>query len=451
MKSGCLRVRLMSSQKRRVIIMGAAGRDFHNFNVCFRDDPNYEVVAFTAAQIPGIAMRTYPSILSGSAYPNGIPICPEHDIVKIIEDGHVEEVVLAYSDLSYSEVMRKASLALTCGADFRLMSPEATMLTSKLPVVSICAVRTGAGKSTVTRKVCSLAKELGIRFSVVRHPMPYGVLSKQIVQRFTSYGDLDRNDCTIEEREEYEPHMDAGNTVYAGVDYGKILTEAQKDVDIILWDGGNNDLPFYKPRIHIVVADPHRPGDEMQYYPSEINVRMADAVIINKVDTARQDDVETVEKNIRSLNPKADIMRVNSSISVENSELIKGKRVLVVEDGPTVTHGEMYWSVGALAACKHEASEIVDPRPYAVGSIKKAFDDYPHLKNVLPAMGYNLSQIKDLGETIRRVPCDLVIIGTSINLKRLIGFFQPAVRVRYEIESPDFESWMRKRLARLLG
>jgi predicted GTPase len=426
--------------------MGAAGRDFHNFNVYFRHNVNHHVVGFTAAQIPGIARRIYPPSLSGSAYPNGILICPEDDLPRMIEDKQVEEVILAYSDLSYSEVMHKASVVLGCGADFRLMNPWATMLKSKLPVVSVCAARTGAGKSTVTRRICSVAKTLGIRFSVIRHPMPYGELSKQVAQRFRSYEDLEGYNCTIEEREEYEPHIDAGNTVFAGVDYEKILTEAEKDVDMIVWDGGNNDLPFYEPTIHIVVVDPHRPGDELLYYPSEINLRMADAIVINKVDTAPQGDVETVEKNIRSVNQRAEIFRVASSISVEDAGLIEGKRVLVVEDGPTVTHGNMPSSVGAIAAKKFGAREMVNPRPYAVGSIKRAFDKYPHLSKVLPAMGYNNSQINDLRETIRQAECDSVVVGTSINLKRLIGFAQPSVRVRYEIESPRFESWILNRL-----
>ena len=440
---------ILASERRKVVIMGAAGRDFHNFNVYFRDNPNYEVVAFTAAQIPGIEMRTYPNMLSGPLYPNGVPIRPEHDLPTIVEDKNVDEVVLAYSDLSYSDVMHKASLALRHGANFVLMNPKVTMVKSKLPVVSICAVRTGAGKSTVTRKICSVAKGLGLRFSVVRHPMPYGQLSKQVAQRFRTYEDLDRYNCTIEEREEYEPHIDAGNTVYAGVDYARVLAEAEKDVDMIFWDGGNNDLPFYAPTIHVVVADPHRAGDELLYYPSEVNLRMADAVVINKVDSARKSDVETVEKNVRSLNPKVQVFKATSSISVENADSIKGKRVLVVEDGPTVTHGERLWSAGALAACNHGAGEIIDPRPYAVGTIKDAFEKYPRLKSILPAMGYNVSQINDLRETIKRIPCDLVIVGTSINLKRLIGFAQPAVRVRYEIESPDFELWIQGRLASL--
>ncbi len=429
--------------------MGAAGRDFHNFNMCFKANAQYEVVAFTAAQIPGIAMRMYPPALSGSDYPEGIPICPEQDLARIIEDKQVQEVVLAYSDLPYSEVMHKASLVLKYGADFRLISPKFTMLKTNVPVVSVCAVRTGAGKSTVTRKACAIAKSLKLRFSVIRHPMPYGDLAKQVVQRFRTYEDLDVQDCTIEEREEYEPHIDAGNTVYAGVDYAKVLSEAREDVDMIFWDGGNNDLPFYEPSLHIVVADPHRPGDELLYYPSEINLRMADAVVINKVDTAQQKDVETVERNVKNLDSKIDIFKATSSISVDNEELIKDKRVLVVEDGPTVTHGEMQWSAGSLAACKYQAAEIVDPRPYAVGSIKKAFDDYPHMRNVLPAMGYSNSQIMDLGETMKRTPCDLVIVGTSINLKRLVGFVQPAVRVRYEIQSPKFESWLQSQLRNL--
>jgi len=429
--------------------MGAAGRDFHDFNVYFREKEDHEVVAFTAAQIPGIARRVYPTALSGPAYPNGIPIWPEEDLENMIEDKHVEEVVLAYSDLSYLEVMHKASLALRSGADFRLISPRATMLKSRLPVVSVCAVRTGAGKSTVTRKVCSLARNLGIKFSIVRHPMPYGELSQQVVQRFATYEDLDRYNCTIEEREEYEPHLYAGNTVYAGVDYGKVLEEAEKNVEVIFWDGGNNDLPFYEPRVHIVVADPHRPGDELLYYPSETNVRMADAIVINKVDTAWPCDVETVERNVRGLNRKASIFRAASSIEVEKAESIRGKRVLVVEDGPTVTHGEMRSSVGAIAAAKFGAAEVVDPRPYAVGSVKRAFEKYPHLSNILPAMGYDGSQIKDLRETVERVECDLVIVGTPINLKRIIDLPKPFLRVRYEIKSPEFELWVQDRLKTL--
>jgi len=426
--------------------MGAAGRDFHNFNVYFRENPEYDVVGFTAAQIPGIARRIYPSSLSGLAYPNGIPICPEEDLANMIEDKHAEEVVLAYSDLSYTEVMHKASLALYCGADFTLINPEVTMLKSNLPVVSVCAVRTGAGKSTVTRKICSVAKDIGLKFSAVRHPMPYGELSRQVVQSFRAYEDLGKYNCTIEEREEYEPHIEAGNVVYAGIDYGKILVEAERDADMIVWDGGNNDLPFYKPTIHVVVADPHRPGDELLYYPSEINLKMANAVIINKVDTALPSDIETVEKNIRSLNSNAEIFRAASTISVENAGLIRGKRVLVIEDGPTVTHGKMRSSAGAIAATKFDAREIVDPHPYVVGSIKRTFEKYPHLSNVLPAMGYNESQINDLRETIKRIPCDTVIVGTPINLKRLIEFTQPSVRVRYEIDSPEFTSWIQSRL-----
>jgi len=440
---------LTLTERRKVVIMGAAGRDFHNFNMFYRDNKAFEVVAFTAAQIPGIGRRIYPPVLSGPIYPDGIPICLEDDLPGIIEDRHVDEVVLAYSDLSYLDIMHKASVVVESGADFRLMNRNATMLKSKLPVISVCAVRTGAGKSTVTRRICFAAKNLGRKFSVVRHPMPYGQLSKQIVQKFSTYEDLDKNDCTIEEREEYEPHIEAGNTVYSGVDYGMILTEAEKDVDMIIWDGGNNDLPFYAPTIHIVVADPHRAGDELLYYPSEVNVRMADAVVINKVDSARADDVRTIEKNVRRINEKVIVFKVSSSISVEKSELIRNKRVLVVEDGPTVTHGKMSSSVGALAASKYGAAEMVDPRPYAVGSVKKIYEDYPHLARVLPATGYGDSQVKDLRETIKRVECDLVIVGTPINLKRLIGFPQPAVRVRYEIDSPEFDSWIRTRISGL--
>ncbi len=433
---------MMPSGKIKAILMGAAGRDFHNFNVYFRDNPSYEVVAFTASQIPGIEKRVYPSQLSGNRYPNGIPIYPEEELPELIRKHDVDEVILAYSDLSYEEVMHKASIVAAGGADFRLMGPKTTMLQAKRPVVSICAVRTGAGKSTVARRVCRILKKRGKRIVVIRHPMPYGELAKQISQRFESYQDLDEQECTVEEREEYEPHIDAGNVVYAGVDYEKILREAEKEADIIVWDGGNNDIPFYKPDLHIVVTDPHRAGHELAYYPGETNLRMADAVVINKVDTASPDNVQKVTENIRSVNPKALIIRASSSIVVDEPSQIRGKKVLVVEDGPTVTHGGMEFSVGAIAARKFEAKEMVDPRPYVVGSIKSTFKKYPHLGAVLPAMGYGKKQIRELEETINAINCDTVVLGTPIDLRRIMQIRKPAVRVAYEIQEigkPDLE------------
>ena len=428
--------------RRKAIIMGAAGRDFHNFNVYFRGDPSYEVVAFTASQIPGIEKRIYPPELSGNQYPRGISIYPEEELPELIREHDVDEVVLAYSDLSYQEVMNKASIATAAGADFRLMGPKTTMLQAKRPVVSICAVRTGAGKSTVARKVCRILKKRGRRIVVIRHPMPYGDLSKQISQRFESYEDLDKQECTIEEREEYEPHIDAGNVVYAGVDYEKILREAEKEADIIVWDGGNNDIPFYKPDLHIVVADPHRAGHELAYYPGETNLRMADAVLINKVDTASPENVEKVMRNTRLVNPKASIIRASSSIVVDKPSQIRAKKVLVVEDGPTVTHGGMEFSVGAIAAGRFGAKEMVDPRPYAVGSIRNTFRKYPHLGLVLPAMGYGKRQTRELEETINATHCDAVVLGTPIDLRRIMEIRKPAVRVGYEIQEigePDLE------------
>ena len=428
--------------KRKAIIMGAAGRDFHNFNVYFRDNPSYEVVAFTASQIPGIEKRIYPPELSGNRYPRGISIYPEEELPELIREHDVDEVILAYSDLSYQEVMNKASIVTAAGADFKLMGPKTTMLQAKSPVISICAVRTGAGKSTVARKVCRILKKRGRRIVVVRHPMPYGDLSRQISQRFESYEDLDKQECTIEEREEYEPHIDAGNVVYAGVDYEKILREAEKEADIIVWDGGNNDIPFYKPDLHIVVADPHRAGHELAYYPGETNLRMADAVLINKVDTATPDNVEKVTRNIQSVNPRALIIRASSSIVVDEPSQLRAKKVLVVEDGPTVTHGGMEFSVGAIAARTFGAKETVDPRPYAVGSIRSTFKKYPHLGQVLPAMGYGKRQIRELEETINATNCDTVVLGTPIDLRRIMQIRKPAVRVGYEIQEigkPDLE------------
>lgn len=417
----------------RTVIMGAAGRDFHNFNVYFRENPDYEVVAFTATQIPGIEGRTYPTTLSGSRYPNGIPILPEEDLPKLIKERSIELVVLAYSDLSYADVMHKASIVLACGADFRLMGPKTTWLKSKLPVVSVCAVRTGAGKSTVSRSVSRSLKKLFGRVVVIRHPMPYGTLEKEVCERFATYEDMARYECTIEEREEYEPHIDIGNIVYAGVDYEKILREAEKEADVILWDGGNNDLPFYKPDLQIVVVDPHRPGDEIGYYPGEANLRMADVVVINKVDTASAKDVKTVRENVKRVRPEARIVEAASDIHVDDKSLIRGKRVVAIEDGPTVTHGGMKEGVGAIAARKFKAKTLIDPRKYAVGSIKRTYEKFPHLRTVLPAMGYGEKQIKDLEQTIAAINCDSIVLGTPIDLRRIMKLSKPAVRVRYEI------------------
>ena len=430
----------------RTVIMGAAGRDFHNFNVYFRNNPDYEVVAFTATQIPGIDDRTYPPELSGPRYPNGVPILPEDDLPKIIKEKNVDLVVLAYSDLSYDDVMHKASLVLACGPDFRLMGPNTTMLKSNLPVVSVCASRTGAGKSTVSRSVSKSLKKLVGRVVVIRHPMPYGTLSKEVCERFETYDDLKRYECTIEEREEYEPHIDIGNVVYAGVDYERILREAEKEADVILWDGGNNDLPFYKPDLQIVVVDPHRPGDEARYYPGEANLRMADVVVINKVDSAAADDIETVRKNIKRVRPEAKVVEAASDIYVDDVAHIRGKRVVAIEDGPTVTHGGMKEGVGALAARKFGAKELINPKPFAVGSIKRTYEKYPHLGHVLPAMGYGAKQVKDLEETIASIKCDSLVIGTPIDLRRIMNLTKPAVRVRYEIREttkPTLEQILR--------
>jgi predicted GTPase len=417
----------------RTLIMGAAGRDFHNFNVYFRSNPDYEVVAFTATQIPGIEGRTYPPSLSGPMYPAGIKILPESELSEIIKERDVELTVLAYSDLPHEAVMQKASIVLASGSDFRLMGPKTTMLKSSLPVVSVCAVRTGAGKSTVSRAVARSLKRIGRRVVVIRHPMPYGDLEKQVCERFASYEDMDRFECTIEEREEYEPHIDVGNVVYAGVDYEKIVREAEKEADVILWDGGNNDLPFYVPDLQIVVVDPLRPGNELAYYPGEANLRMADVVVINKVDSASRVNLKLVRGNIKRINPDAQIVEAKSEIYVDDKANIRGKRVLVVEDGPTVTHGEMKEGVGAVAARRYKAKSLVNPKPYAVGSIKRTYEKYPHLGRVLPAMGYGDRQVRDLETTIDAVKCDSVVLGTPIDLRRILNIRKPAVRVRYEI------------------
>ena len=431
---------LRSGAPINAIILGAAGRDFHIFNVYFKNNPKYRIVAFTAAQIPGIANRRFPKELSGPNYPNGIRIYPEEKLPELISNYNVEEVVLSYSDLSNEEIMHKASSVLANGADFLLLSPETTMLKSKKPVVSICAVRTGAGKSTVARKVSSMLRKKGYEVIIVRHPMPYGNLRRQIVQRFETYEDLDRYECTIEEREEYEPHLDNNFVVYAGVDYEKILKEAEKEADIILWDGGNNDLPFFKPGLHIVVADPLRPGHEMSYYHGEMNVRMANIIIINKVRSADPEAVETVNRNLKELNPKAVIVKAASKILVDKPELIEGKRVLVIEDGPTVTHGQMSFGAGTMAAEKFGAMEIVDPRPFALGSLKGVYKEYPHLKKILPSMGYGKRQIKELEETINRIDCDTVVFGNSTDLRRVMKIDKPTVKVGYALEEINGDS-----------
>ncbi len=420
--------------RRRVIIMGAAGRDFHNFNMRYKDNENCEVVAFTATQIPDIEGRTYPAELAGNLYPKGIPIYHEEELIRLIQAYKVDEVVFAYSDVSYEAVQHKAALATAAGADFVLLSAQNTMLTSSKPVIAICAVRTGCGKSQTTRRVTKILKEMGKKLVVVRHPMPYGDLAAQRCQRFEAYQDLERHNCTIEEREEYEPHLAMGNIVYAGNDYKEILEQAQAEADIVIWDGGNNDTPFFKPDLHIVVADPLRPGHELTYYPGETNLIMADVVIINKETSAALEDIEQVRANIRDRNPDAVIIDAASPIFIEDSEIIKGKRVLAVEDGPTLTHGEMDFGAAVVAAERFGASELVDPRPFLVGSLIDTFEKYPEIGMLLPAMGYGAKQIKDLEATINNTDCDAVIIGTPIDLRKIININKPAVRVTYELQ-----------------
>ena len=418
----------------KTLIMGAAGRDFHNFNVVYRQNNLYEVVAFTATQIPDIEGRNYPSELSGELYPNGIPIHDESKLVDLIAEHDIEEVVFSYSDITHEYVMHKASQVLAVGAHFKLLGGEQTMIQSSKPVISVCAVRTGCGKSQTTRKVAAILKAAGKQVAVIRHPMPYGDLAKQGVQRFTTLEDLEKHDCTIEEMEEYEPHIIRGTVVFAGADYEAIIREAEKEADVILWDGGNNDMPFYKPDLSIVVTDPHRPGHELAYYPGETNLMMADAVVINKVDTADPKGVDTVRNNIQNVNSDAVIIECASPITVKNSDLIAGKKVLVVEDGPTLTHGEMKIGAGMVAAEKFGATETVDPRPYLVGKLLETFDHYPNIGLLLPAMGYGDEQVKDLESTINNTECDVVIIGTPIDLRRLIDIKQPSVRVTYDLE-----------------
>lgn len=428
--------------KKKVVILGAAGRDFHNFNVHFRDDPAYEVVAFTAAQIPDIYNRKYPSELAGELYPGGIPIHQEEELEGLITGHGIDEVVMAYSDLPYSHVMQLGSRVLAAGADYRLMGPNTTMLTSSKPLISVCATRTGSGKSQVSRKIAQYLKGKGFKVVAIRHPMPYGDLDAQRCQRFASYGDLDRYDTTIEEREEYEPHIDNGIVVYAGVDYEQIIREAEKEADIVLWDGGNNDFSFYRSDLYIVVADPLRSGNELSYYPGEANARMADVCIINKVDTASGEEVRRVRNNLLDVNPDATIIEAASPISVTDPSLIKGKRALVIEDGPTVTHGDMEYGAGYVAAQKYGAKEIVDPRPYLHGSLKETFAAYPHLTKVLPAMGYGDKQVRDLQQTVAAAECDVVVMGTPIDLTRIMDIGKPYVRIHYELQEvgkPDLD------------
>ncbi len=418
----------------RTLIMGAAGRDFHNFNVFYRDNKDYEVIAFTATQIPNIDGRKYPAELAGSLYPAGIPIYPESDLIKLIKEQKIEQVVFAYSDVPHEVVMHKASMVLAAGADFKLMGTETTQVKSTKPVVSICAVRTGSGKSQTTRRVSLILREMGFKVAAIRHPMPYGDLVKQKVQRFATYADLDKHECTIEEREEYEPHLDNGVIVYAGVDYEAILRQAEQEVDIVLWDGGNNDFSFYKPDLNIVVADPHRAGHEHAYHPGEANCRMADVFVINKVDTADPDKVIEVRNSLHEMNPNALVIEGASPLFVDDPEAIRGKRVLVVEDGPTLTHGEMKYGAGWIAARRFGAAEIVDPRPFAVGSIHDTYIKYPNTGTILPAMGYGDDMVKDLEKTINKADVDLVISATPIDLNRIIKVNKPMQRVRYELQ-----------------
>jgi predicted GTPase len=419
---------------RRVLILGAAGRDFHDFNVVFRNNPEFRVVAFTATQIPDIAGRRYPAALAGELYPDGIPILEEDKMEQIIRDEHVDEAVFAYSDVPYATLMHLASRVVAAGADFRLLAAERTQLPAEVPVISICAVRTGCGKSPVSRRIAAELRNQGWHPVVVRHPMPYGDLAAQRAQRFASLADLDRHECTIEEREEYEPHIVEGTTVYAGVDYLDILRQAEKEGDVILWDGGNNDTSFYRSDLKIVVLDPHRAGHELGYYPGEVNFRSADVLIINKIDTADPDGIKTVRRNIALYNPGAKVIEMACRVTVDDPDIINGKAVLVVEDGPTLTHGEMPYGAGVVAANRYHAAALVDPRPYAIGSIQKTFAKFPHLWRVLPAMGYSDTQRHELEETIKRVPCDLVVVATPIDLARTIKLDKPNVCVHYEVE-----------------
>lgn len=416
----------------RIVIIGAAGRDFHNFNVCYRDNSWSHVVAFTATQIPDIAGRKYPAELAGSRYPEGIPIVPEDDLERLIKEERVNMAVFSYSDVSHVRVMNLASRVVAAGADFVLLSAEKTMLKATVPVVSVCATRTGCGKSPVSRRVAELLKEQGLKVVAIRHPMPYGDLAKQKVQRFAELADMDKQKCTIEEREEYEPHVQTGTIVYAGDEYAAILKEAEKEADVIIWDGGNNDTPFYKPDLEIVVTDPHRAGHEVLYYPGEVNLLRADVVIINKVDSAFREAVETVRTNVRQRNPRATVIETDCMVRVDHPEQLRGAKVLVIEDGPSLTHGELAFGAGVIAAQRAGAT-LVDPRQYAVGSIRETFGKFGHVGKLLPAMGYSEKQLAELGETIRRTACDFVLIATPIDLRHLIAIPQPSLRVTYEV------------------
>jgi predicted GTPase len=427
-------------ERKKIVILGAAGRDFHNFNTVFKDTEEYEVVAFTATQIPNIAGRKYPAELAGRLYPKGIPIFPESQLSQLIKDNGIEQAVFSYSDVSFNNLMSKASQVMALGADFKLLGVKKTMLESKVPVIAVVAVRTGSGKSQTSRKVCDILREKGLKVVAVRHPMPYGDLVEQRVQRYASIADLKKYECTIEEMEEYEPHITNGTIIYAGVDYEAILREAEKEADVIVWDGGNNDTSFYRPDLTITVADPHRPGNEMTYYAGMSNILLADVVVINKVESAPRENVDIVRHNVHSVNPDATIIEAASPVTVDDQSMIRGKRVLVVEDGPTLTHGEMSYGAGVIAAKKYGAKELVDPRPWVVGTIAETFKKYPQTGALLPAMGYGEKQVKDLETTINRVDCDTVVIGTPIDLRRVIKIKKPSVRVRYdlaEITKPD--------------
>ncbi len=429
--------------RKKVVILGAAGRDFHNFNVFFRDNEEWEVVAFTATQIPDIDGRKYPAELAGKLYPEGIPIISEDELEKIIKEKSVDFAVFAYSDVAHEHVMHLASRAMKAGASFMLLGPEHTMLKSSKPVISICAVRTGCGKSQTTRRVAELLTKAGLKVGIVRHPMPYGDLVAQRVQRFASYEDLDKHNCTIEEREEYEPHIDRGNVVYAGVDYEAILREVEKEADVVIWDGGNNDFPFFKSDLEIVVVDPHRPGHELAYFPGEVNFRRADVIVINKIDSAYPEGIEEVRENIYAVNPQAVVVEAASPLFVDEPEKIKGKRVVVVEDGPTVTHGEMPYGAGYVAALKYGAAEIVDPTSHLVDTIAETFEKYPHLSNIIPAMGYSPKQVADLEATLNAVDADVIVSATPIDIRRVAkNLNKPVVRVRYELQeigTPNLE------------
>jgi predicted GTPase len=438
-------------QKKRVLIMGAAGRDFHNFNVLYRDNKKCEVAAFTATQIPNIEKRKYPAKLAGKLYPQGIPIVSEKDLESLIRKSKIDEVVFSYSDVSNQYVMERAALVTASGADFKLLGKKGTMLKSKRPVIAVCAARTGSGKSQTTRRVCQLLRERGKNPVVIRHPMPYGDLTKQVCQRFASISDMDKHHCTIEEREEYEPHIVQGTVVYAGVDYEVIKKEAEKEADVLVWDGGNNDISFFVPDLYVTVVDPHRPGDELAYFPGQTNLLLADVVLINKIDTADYEDIEQVRFNVKMANPKATLIEAASPIYLEKPELIRGKSVLVVEDGPTLTHGGMTYGAGVIAAEKFGARDIIDPRAWVKGEIKKTFESYPEMGALLPAMGYGKKQIKDLERSIDSIPCDSVVIATPVDLTKILKINRPSVRVRYELQEigkPDLEEVIEEFLKR---